>query len=185
MHICMAIFSTWWDGLLAPLADCCGRNGLEKHMKPSKWPMFDEFLKVVAQALSEWLVELGGDEMPDDPLEVLQAVQNNKAAHTCIAFLFYIAHFYVGLRDAIRQKRVSIMDWAWDWAATIFHQAHKTKYLQLAVTTKHILRYCHPSLAIVLQQYRTVRLHQGSVANVELDLVCEQVRRPPSGSSSI
>jgi hypothetical protein len=77
------------------------------------------------------------------------------------------------------------MDWAWDWAATIFHQAHKTKYLQLAVTTKHILRYCHPSLAIVLQQYRTVRLHQGSVANVELDLVCEQVRRPPSGSSSI
>ena len=179
MHICMAIFSTWWDGLLGPLADCCGRKGLEKHMKPAKWPMFDEFLKVVAIALSEWLVELGGDELPDDPLELLQAVQSNKAAHTCVAFLFYIGHFYVGLRDAIRSKHVAVMDWAWDWAATIFHQAHKTKYLQLAVTTKHILKHCHPSLAIVLTQYRTVQLHPRSVANVELDLVCEQVWRPP------
>jgi hypothetical protein len=183
MHICMAIFSTWWDGLLAPLVGCCGRKGLEKHMKPSKWPMFDEFLKVVAMALSEWLVEVGGDELPDDPLEVLQAVQSNKAAHTCVAFLFYIGHFYVGLREAIRQQRIAIMDWAWDWAATIFHQAHKTKYLQLAVTTQHILKHCHPSLAIVLKQYRTVRLHPRSVANVELDLVCEQVRRPLLPSS--
>jgi hypothetical protein len=49
-------------------------------------------------------VELGGDELPDDPLEMLQAVQSNKAAHTCVAFLFYIGHFYVGLRDAIRSK---------------------------------------------------------------------------------
>ena len=110
--------------------------------------------------------------------EVLEVVQNNKAVHTCVAFLFYIGRFYVGLRKAIRQQRVAVMDWAWDWVATIIHQAHKPKNLQLAITTKHNLKHCHPSLEVVLSQYRTVRLHARSVANVELDLVCEQVWRP-------
>ena len=78
--------------------------------------------------------------MSDDPLELLQVVQSNKAAHTCVAFLFYIGHFYVGLRDAIRSKHVTVMDWAWDWAATIFHHLLTFGLITFA-TINHVLTF--------------------------------------------
>ena len=61
---------------------------MARSMKLSAWPVYDEVLKIVAQAMLEWLTEIGGDADLQDPLELLQQCDNNRAVSTCLGFLF-------------------------------------------------------------------------------------------------
>ncbi len=100
VHVCTAIFSIWWEQVLEPLCQFVPRFGMARSMKLSAWPVYDEVLKIVAQAMLEWLTEIGGDADLQDPLELLQQCDNNRAVSTCLGFLFHGAIFYVQLQGS-------------------------------------------------------------------------------------
>jgi hypothetical protein len=175
VHVCTAIFSIWWEQVLEPLCQFVPRFGMARSMKLSAWPVYDEVLKIVAQAMLEWLTEIGGDADLQDPLELLQQCDNNRAVSTCLGFLFHGAIFYVQLQEAVHRGDVATLDWAWQYAATLFHLARKPLYFSLCIAVRYLLLAMHPVAAQVLVSHRLVWLHKHASAQVPLDQVCEQV----------
>jgi hypothetical protein len=175
VHVCEAIYKIWWDQLLGPLCELVPRIGMVKYMKMSAWPVYDELLKIITQAMLEWLVEITGDIDIEDPQELLRLCANNRPVSLCIGFLVHAAVFYVQLQAAVHGGSVATLDWAWQYAATLFHLARKPLYFSLSIAVRYLLLAMHPDVAALLQAHRLVWLHKRAAGQVPLDQICEQV----------
>ena len=86
VHVCNAIYKLHW-GLLSCLVKVCHRDSFELDMPTAKWPMYDEFLKVVCQAMCEWGADLYAQSGHTNPLAFLDACKANTTVYETLWFL--------------------------------------------------------------------------------------------------
>jgi hypothetical protein len=184
-HDCHAFWTLWHGKYLeqvctaADLHPAHQRKGLHDDFTPSCWNDYDSFVWAHAIAASKYLVEVVPQSYLDDPLSLLDEVDNNYTALYFVHFCFDHLFPYVGLRHNGRaMSTAERRRWMMTKYSGLMHLCRatgKTNYHQLCVWQVMIYELLIDEVKQVVDQESTANWRGYAGRWMKLDQLQEKI----------
>ena len=154
-HTNDCVYRLWWDYVLEPAAMCLYRKDIRQNFNADKFNNKETFVRLVAIAGLTWLSRM--DSVPEDPIELMRAVESNLPVWEFISFLLYAGVFTLSDKEDMRTTNVRELDYAWGYTSILARASHKTNYAKYGVLMNLVLHSSHPWRRAIMDKERTHR----------------------------
>ena len=97
------------------------------------------------------------DSVPEDPIELMRAVESNLPVWEFIPFLLYAGVFTLSDKEAMHTANVRELDYARGYTSILARASHKTNYAKCGVLMNLVLHSSHPWCRAIMDKVRTHR----------------------------